>query len=60
MFLFFTNTFFLSIVLGKSPLVVMDDVDLDEAVEVAHNALFANRKFSSINFLLLNWTLSKH
>lgn len=29
---------------GKSPLVVMDDVDLDEAVEVAHNAVFANRK----------------
>lgn len=27
---------------GKSPLVVMEDVDIDEAVEVAHNALFAN------------------
>ncbi|XP_031617346.1 retinal dehydrogenase 1-like [Contarinia nasturtii] len=27
---------------GKSPLVVMEDVDLDEAVEIAHNALFAN------------------
>lgn len=29
--------------IGKSPLVVMDDVDLDEAVEVAHNAIFGNR-----------------
>ncbi|XP_055585639.1 aldehyde dehydrogenase X, mitochondrial [Uranotaenia lowii] len=27
---------------GKSPLVVFDDVDLDEAVEIAHNAIFAN------------------
>ncbi|XP_055315287.1 aldehyde dehydrogenase 1A1-like isoform X2 [Sitodiplosis mosellana] len=27
---------------GKSPLVVMQDVDLDEAVEIAHNAVFAN------------------
>lgn len=31
---------------GKSPLVVMDDVDLDEAVEIAHTALFANRLYS--------------
>lgn len=31
--------------LGKSPLVIMDDVDIDEAVEVAHAAIFANRKF---------------
>lgn len=28
---------------GKSPLVVMDDVNIDEAVEVAHNAIFGNR-----------------
>ncbi|XP_060524021.1 aldehyde dehydrogenase 1A1-like [Cylas formicarius] len=27
---------------GKSPLVVFDDADLDEAVEVAFNAIFAN------------------
>lgn len=27
---------------GKSPLVVFDDADLDEAVEIAHNAIFAN------------------
>ncbi|XP_017782637.1 PREDICTED: retinal dehydrogenase 1-like [Nicrophorus vespilloides] len=27
---------------GKSPLVVFDDCDLDEAVEIAHNAIFAN------------------
>jgi len=27
---------------GKSPLVIFDDVDLDEAVEIAHNAIFAN------------------
>lgn len=31
---------------GKSPLVVMDDVDLDEAVDIAHAALFANRSYS--------------
>lgn len=29
--------------IGKSPLVVMDDFDLDEAVEIAHNAVFASR-----------------
>ncbi|GAB0091991.1 aldehyde dehydrogenase, mitochondrial [Sergentomyia squamirostris] len=27
---------------GKSPLVVLDDCNLDEAVEIAHNAIFAN------------------
>lgn len=27
---------------GKSPLVVCDDADLDEAVKIAHNAIFAN------------------
>jgi len=27
---------------GKSPLVIFDDADLDEAVEIAHNAIFAN------------------
>ncbi|XP_046393523.1 aldehyde dehydrogenase, mitochondrial-like isoform X2 [Ischnura elegans] len=27
---------------GKSPLVIFDDCDLDEAVEIAHNAIFAN------------------
>jgi len=27
---------------GKSPLVVFDDVELDEAVLIAHNAIFAN------------------
>ncbi|XP_018332224.1 retinal dehydrogenase 2 [Agrilus planipennis] len=27
---------------GKSPLVVFNDADLDEAVEIAHNAIFAN------------------
>lgn len=27
---------------GKSPLVVFDDVDLDEAVQIAHNAIFFN------------------
>ncbi|XP_003740696.1 aldehyde dehydrogenase X, mitochondrial [Galendromus occidentalis] len=27
---------------GKSPLVIFGDVDLDEAVEIAHNAVFAN------------------
>lgn len=27
---------------GKSPLVIFDDVNLDEAVEIAHNAIFAN------------------
>ncbi|CRK88023.1 CLUMA_CG001809, isoform A [Clunio marinus] len=27
---------------GKSPLVVFDDVDIDEAVEIAYNAIFAN------------------
>lgn len=34
--------------IGKSPLVVMDDFDLDEAVEIAHNAVFASRKSFSI------------
>ncbi|CAO1442725.1 unnamed protein product [Diamesa tonsa] len=27
---------------GKSPLVIFDDADLDEAVPIAHNAIFAN------------------
>ncbi|GJQ72716.1 hypothetical protein Trydic_g1373 [Trypoxylus dichotomus] len=27
---------------GKSPLVVFDDANIDEAVEIAHNAIFAN------------------
>ncbi|XP_058466737.1 retinal dehydrogenase 2-like [Malaya genurostris] len=27
---------------GKSPLVIFDDANLDEAVEIAHNAIFAN------------------
>ncbi|EEZ97369.1 aldehyde dehydrogenase 1A1 [Tribolium castaneum] len=27
---------------GKSPLVVFNDADLDEAVEIAHNAIFGN------------------
>lgn len=27
---------------GKSPLVIMDDADVDEAVEIAHGAIFAN------------------
>ncbi|ETN58358.1 aldehyde dehydrogenase [Anopheles darlingi] len=27
---------------GKSPLVIFNDADLDEAVEIAHNAIFAN------------------
>ncbi|GIY95478.1 aldehyde dehydrogenase, mitochondrial [Caerostris extrusa] len=27
---------------GKSPLVIMDDADMDEAIEIAYNALFAN------------------
>ncbi|XP_055617236.1 retinal dehydrogenase 2-like [Toxorhynchites rutilus septentrionalis] len=27
---------------GKSPLVIFDDVNVDEAVEIAHNAIFAN------------------
>jgi len=27
---------------GKSPLVIFDDADIDEAVEIAYNALFAN------------------
>uniref|UniRef100_V5GV38 Retinal dehydrogenase 2 n=1 Tax=Anoplophora glabripennis TaxID=217634 RepID=V5GV38_ANOGL len=27
---------------GKSPLVIFDDADVDEAVEIAHNAIFAN------------------
>ncbi|KAK9739226.1 Aldehyde dehydrogenase family [Popillia japonica] len=27
---------------GKSPVVIMDDANIDEAVEIAHNAIFAN------------------
>ncbi|KAJ8927205.1 hypothetical protein NQ314_020364 [Rhamnusium bicolor] len=27
---------------GKSPLVIFDDADVDEAVEIAHNAIFTN------------------
>lgn len=27
---------------GKSPLVILDDANVDEAVEIAHNAIFAN------------------
>ncbi|KAG5674139.1 hypothetical protein PVAND_004124 [Polypedilum vanderplanki] len=27
---------------GKSPLVIFDDVNIDEAVDIAHNAIFAN------------------
>jgi len=27
---------------GKSPLVIFDDADLDEAAEIAHNAIFSN------------------
>ncbi|KAJ8984885.1 hypothetical protein NQ317_002725 [Molorchus minor] len=27
---------------GKSPLVIFDDADVNEAVEIAHNAIFAN------------------
>lgn len=29
---------------GKSPLVVMDDVDIEEAVEIAHNAVFPSEQ----------------
>lgn len=29
---------------GKSPLVVMDDVNVDEAVEIAHNAVFPSMR----------------
>lgn len=28
---------------GKSPLVIMDDVDIDEAARIAHNAIFDNQ-----------------
>lgn len=35
---------FIFLAKGKSPLVVMEDVDLNEAVEIAHNAVFANRQ----------------
>eukprot|EP01018_Ginkgo_biloba_P023245 Gb_16619 [translate_table: standard] len=28
---------------GKSPLIIMDDADIDEAVEIAHTALFFNK-----------------
>lgn len=27
---------------GKSPLVILNDANVDEAVEIAHNAIFAN------------------
>ncbi|XP_050311333.1 aldehyde dehydrogenase X, mitochondrial [Anthonomus grandis grandis] len=27
---------------GKSPLIIFDDADIDEAVEIAHNAIFEN------------------
>lgn len=39
-----SNTFFFSVSTGgKSPLVVMDDADLDKAVELAHFAVFFNQ-----------------
>lgn len=44
----------ISICLGKSPLVVMPDVDIDEAVEVAHNAIFGNRKFHTHIFCTID------
>jgi hypothetical protein len=28
---------------GKSPFIVMDDADVDQAVELAHRALFFNQ-----------------
>ncbi|KAJ8961512.1 hypothetical protein NQ318_014762 [Aromia moschata] len=28
---------------GKSPLVIFDDADVDEAVEIAHNGIFSNQ-----------------
>lgn len=32
---------------GKSPLIVFDDADIDQAVEEAHNALFFNQVIST-------------
>lgn len=42
---------FVLFIVGKSPLVVMEDVDLDEAVEIAHNGIFANRSLVFFTFL---------
>jgi acyl-CoA reductase-like NAD-dependent aldehyde dehydrogenase len=43
---------------GKSPFIVCEDADIDEAVELAHFALFFNQVCSIIKFLLLNNCLS--
>jgi aldehyde dehydrogenase (NAD+) len=37
---------------GKSPFIVMDDADVDQAVELAHRALFFNQvSLQSVNFM---------
>lgn len=33
---------------GKSPLIVMDDFDIDEAINIAHRAAFMNMVCSNI------------
>lgn len=34
---------------GKSPFIVCEDANVDEAVDLAHNALFYNQVFSFIS-----------
>jgi len=37
---------------GKSPFIVCEDADVDEAVELAHFALFFNQVHPNINFVM--------
>ena len=37
---------------GKSPFIVCEDADVDEAVELAHFALFFNQVHPNIKFVL--------
>ena len=38
---------------GKSPFIVYEDVDVDQAVELAHFALFFNQARSLISYMYL-------
>ena len=44
---------------GKSPIIILDDVNVDQAVELAHNGLFFNAvsrqcRYRFIKFVLIS------
>lgn len=46
---------------GKSPMIIMDDADIDQAVELAHFALFFNQViFISIECSKMLYLLERH